>query len=116
MNLQKKKQAQKQRRKARILVQGTSAMPRLSVYRSLKEIYAQLINDEEGKTLFSASSLDIKNKKIKKIEIAAEVGRKLAEKAKEKGVTRVVFDRGSAKYHGRIKALADGAKEGGLKF
>lgn len=118
MNLQKKKQSIKSRRKARvsIKVRGTKKCPRLSVYRSLKGIYAQLIDDEAGKTLAAASSKDIKNKKIKKAEIAAEVGKLLSERAKEKNISGVVFDRGSAKYHGRIKALADGAREGGLKF
>lgn len=116
MNLQKKKQLRIARRKARVQVSGTADKPRFSVYRSLKGIYAQIINDETGKTLVSASSKDIKANKMKKAEIAAEVGKLLSERAKEKNISRVVFDRGSAKYHGRIKALADGAREGGLRF
>lgn len=116
MNKEKTRQLIIARRKARILVKGTADAPRLCVFRSSKAIYAQIINDEEGKTIVAASSSDIKNKKIKKTEIAAEVGRKLAEKAREKGVTQVVFDRNGYQYHGRIKSLADGAREGGLKF
>lgn len=118
MNKEKVKKIIKARRKARVSmkVRGTEKCPRLSVYRSLKGIYAQIINDETGKTLVAASSKDIKDKKIKKAEIAAEVGKLLSKRAAEKNISRVVFDRGSAKYHGRIKALADGAREGGLKF
>lgn len=118
MNKEKKKQSIKLRRKTRvsIKIRGTAEKPRLSVYRSLKQIYVQIINDEEGKTLAAASSLDIKNKKMKKAEIAAEVGKLLSERAKAKKISRVVFDRGGAKYHGRIEALARGAREGGLEF
>ena len=106
------------RRKARVrvMVKGTSEKPRLSVFRSLKQISAQIINDEKGVTLAAASSKDIKMEKKKKSEIAAEVGRQLAEKAKAKGVTEVAFDRNRYRYHGRVQALADGAREGGLKF
>lgn len=118
MNQEKKKQSVKMRRKSRLSIKtkGTAKCPRLSVYRSLKGIYAQIINDEAGKTLVAASSKDIKDKKIKKAEAAAEVGKLLSARAKEKNISCVVFDRGSARYHGRIKALADGAREGGLKF
>lgn len=113
------------KKKARIIrhsrlrtkIKGTSERPRLSVYRSLKHIYAQIIDDEKGKTLVSASDFEIKkDKKINKTEIAQKVGELIAKKAKEKGIKKVVFDRGGFKYHGRIKALAEKAKEGGLVF
>jgi large subunit ribosomal protein L18 len=116
MNLQKKKQLIKERRKARVLVRGTAEKPRLSVFRSLLQISAQIINDEKGLTIVSASSKDVKAEKKKKSEVATEVGKLLAERAKAMGVTQVAFDRNSYRYHGRIKALADGARDGGLKF
>ena len=96
---------------------GTSARPRLSVYRSNKEIYAQVIDDSTGTTLLSATSL--KNKKahgIPKIDQAKMVGKEVAELATKKGVGAVVFDRNGYLYHGRVKALADAAREAGLKF
>jgi large subunit ribosomal protein L18 len=89
--------------------------PRLSVYRSLKHIYAQIIDDEQGITLVASSS-QVVEAKGRKTDVAREVGRDLAKKALEKGITEVVFDRGPYKYHGRVKALAEGAREGGLKF
>jgi large subunit ribosomal protein L18 len=99
---------------------GAADRPRLNVYRSLAEIYAQIIDDEKGITLVSSSSIDkeIKDKMkgLKKSEQAAVVGKTLAERAKEKKITTVVFDRGGFKYCGRIRALADAAREGGLKF
>lgn len=88
---------------------------RLSVFRSLKHIYAQIIDDEKGHTLVAASSLALKLKG-NKTEVARQVGRALAEKALKKGIKQVVFDRGPYKYHGRVKALAEGAREGGLEF
>jgi large subunit ribosomal protein L18 len=101
-------------------VSGTTERPRLNVFRSLAEIYAQVIDDESGKTLVSASSIDAelrpKMDGLKKTEQAALVGKSIAERAKAKGVTKVVFDRGGFRYSGRIKALADGAREGGLEF
>lgn len=99
-------------------VRGTLERPRLSVFRSLKHIYAQIINDDEGRTLVAASSLspEIQGLKGTKTEIARAVGRLLAQKALEKGITKVVFDRGGYKYHGRVKALAEGAREAGLIF
>ncbi len=96
-------------------VSGTSEKPRLSVFKSNKGIYAQVIDDEKGHTLAAASSKEIKDSGVN-IETAKEVGKKIAEKASSNGVKQVVFDRGGYIYHGRIKALADGAREGGLNF
>ena len=95
-------------------VNGTAERPRLSVFRSNKQIYAQVINDLTGTTLASASSLGME--KIAKSEQAQKVGALIAEKAKVAGVEKVVFDRNGYLYHGRVKALADAAREGGLKF
>ena len=96
---------------------GTMARPRLFVYRSNQHIYAQLINDENAKILMSASDKDLKAKKgEKKGDIAKEVGKLIAKKAIESKIENIVFDRGGFIFHGRIKALADGAREGGLKF
>jgi large subunit ribosomal protein L18 len=95
-------------------VNGTAERPRLSVFRSNKQIYAQVINDLTGTTLVSASSLGLE--KMAKIEQAQKVGTLLAEKAKAAGVEKVVFDRNGYLYHGRVKALADAAREGGLNF
>jgi len=105
-------------RRVRKKVRGTAERPRLSVFRSLKHIYAQIINDEEGRTLVAASSLspEIRGMQGTKTDIARAVGRLVAQKALEKGITRVVFDRGGYKYHGRVKALAEGAREAGLLF
>jgi len=106
------------RRRIRGKISGTIERPRLSVFRSNKQIYAQIIDDTAGKTLVAASSTDkeIASKDIPKIEQAKLVGQLLAEKAKQAEVETVVFDRGGYVYHGRIKSLADGAREGGLKF
>ena len=97
---------------------GTPEVPRLTVFRSNKGIYAQLIDDTEGKTLASASSREkgIVDKKVPKIEQAKLVGHVIAEKAKEAGISEVIFDRNGYLYHGRIKSLAEAAREGGLKF
>jgi large subunit ribosomal protein L18 len=95
-------------------VNGTAERPRLSVFRSNKQIYAQVINDITGKTLCAASSLGMEE--LPKKEQAAKVGEMLAEKAKEAGVSQVVFDRNGYLYHGRVKELADGARKGGLNF
>ena len=97
---------------------GTADKPRLSVFRSNKSIYAQIINDEKGETLVSASSVtkEIGEKKVTKTEAAKLVGKLIAERAKENGIEVVVFDRGGYLYHGRVKSLAEGAREGGLKF
>ena len=122
MDQQKAKKIRQLRRKrhVRSRVRGTAERPRLTVFRSSKHIYAQLIDDLAGVTLASASSAekDVKsgtpyggNKKA-----ATVVGKRLAEKAKEKGIELAAFDRGSYRYHGRVKALADAAREGGLQF
>ena len=95
-------------------VSGTAERPRLSVFRSNKQIYAQVINDLTGKTLASASSLGLE--KLPKIEQAKKVGALVAEKAKAAGVEKVVFDRNGYLYHGRVQGLADAAREGGLNF
>ena len=116
MNKQKQKQLQRTRRRVRVGERGTAERPRLSAFRSLGNIYAKIINDEDGATLVAASVKEIKRKMNNKTEAAKEVGRILAEKAKKRGIEKVVFDRGAYKYHGRIKALADGARDGGLKF
>jgi len=106
------------RRRIRGKISGTSDRPRLSVFRSNKQIYAQIIDDSKGVTLAAASSADkdIASKKITKIEQAKLVGQQLAEKAKQAEIDTVVFDRGGYVYHGRVKSLAEGAREGGLKF
>lgn len=95
---------------------GTSVRPRLSVYRSNKHIYAQLIDDMEGHTLASASSLADEVEGETPMEESESVGELLAERAQEEGIGKAVFDRGGYKYHGRVQALAEGAREGGLQF
>lgn len=113
----KKESRKKIRLAIRSKISGTSSLPRLSVFRSNKQIYAQLIDDAAGKTLASASSNDkVLNNKGNKTEQAVEVGKLIAENANNIGIQSVVFDRGGFIYHGRIKALADSARESGLKF
>lgn len=111
---------QRRHKRVRKQIAGTSKRPRLNVYRSLSQIYAQVIDDTKGHTLASASTLDSELKKklkgLKKTEQARLVGELVAERAKEKGIRLVVFDRGGYKYHGRVKALADAAREAGLVF
>ena len=111
-----KRNAIRQRIHARILAKlsGTGERPRLNVYRSLNHIYAQVIDDQTGQTLVSASSIKLKTGG--NIASAKEIGKAVAEKAVEKGIKKVVFDRGGYLYHGRIKALADAAREAGLEF
>ena len=122
MDHQKSKQRRqlRRRRHVRSKVRGTGERPRLTVFRSSKHIYVQLINDLTGVTLASASTQG-KDSKAESayggnIKAAEAVGKKLAEAAKEKGIVKVAFDRGHYRYHGRIKALADAAREGGLQF
>ena len=114
----KKDSRQKTRYAIRKKVSGTSERPRLAVFRSNKQIYAQLIDDVAGNTLAAASSVDksLEGKKITKIERASSVGKLIAVNAKTAGIDTVVFDRSGFLYHGRVKALADSAREEGLKF
>jgi len=115
--LQPKKQAKERRRKrVRAKVIGTKICPRLNVFRSLKHIYVQIIDDTAGITLVSASDKELKSKKAKNLDLAKEVGKLIAKRAIEKKITKVIFDRAGYKYHGRVKAVAEGAREGGLKF
>jgi large subunit ribosomal protein L18 len=119
-SINKLKLARHTQRKLRVKgsVRGTTEQPRLAVFRSLKNIYAQIIDDETGRTLAAAGSKD-KGFTLKhggNVSAAAVIGKTIAERAKEKGVTKVAFDRGGFRYHGRIKALADAAREAGLKF
>ncbi len=104
--------------KLRKTIKGTTQAPRLSVYRSNAEIYAQLVDDKGGKTLLAVGSVDksISSAKVNKLEKAKLVGKLIAEKAIASGITAVVFDRNGFLYHGRVKSLADDAREGGLKF
>ena len=103
-------------RRIRGKVSGTAERPRLAVYRTNKGISAQLIDDNEGKTLASANWMNLKSFKGNKTDQASEVGKQLAANAKSAGLDKCVFDRGGYLYHGRVKALADGAREGGLSF
>jgi large subunit ribosomal protein L18 len=101
-------------------ISGTSERPRLNIFRSLSEIYVQVIDDQAGRTITSASSIDVelrkKMKGLNKTDQAKLVGQTVAERAKSKGINSVVFDRGGYRYIGRVRALADGAREGGLQF
>lgn len=118
-NKQKTLARARRQRRVRARVRGTAEKPRLSVYRSTGHIYAQLIDDNAGKTIAGASDLTLEKKDVKglkKSEIATEVGKLIAEAGKKKGVEKVVFDRNGFAYTGRVAALADGAREGGLKF
>jgi large subunit ribosomal protein L18 len=116
----KNEQADRRRKRVRRHVLGTASRPRLSVAKSLKNVFAQIIDDENKVTLvgLASNSKELRDKvaKAKKTAAAKLVGQKLAELAKAKGIESVVFDRGSHRYHGRVKALAEGAREGGLKF
>ncbi|MDH5667527.1 MAG: 50S ribosomal protein L18 [Nitrospira sp.] len=116
----KVQQLARRRRRVRKVITGTAERPRLNVFRSSSHIYAQIINDLDGKTLASASSLDkalrTSLKSTGSIEAAKAVGKLIAERAKTANVNSVVFDRGGRIYHGRIKALADASREGGLQF
>ncbi len=119
MNAQKTKHASQLRRSRRVRnkITGTAERPRLSVFRSSKHIYAQLIDDSNGTTLAAATSKEKgkANAYGGNLKAAAEVGKKLAEAAKAKGITKAAFDRGHYRYHGRVKALADAVREGGLQ-
>ena len=108
----------KRHQRIRLHLAGTQDRPRLAVFRSLNHIYAQVIDDASGKTLVAASTVekDLRGSKTTKTEEAAVVGRLLAERAKAAGIERVVFDRAGFRYHGRVKSLADAAREAGLEF
>lgn len=112
----RQKLRQRRQQRVRVGVRGATERPRLSVFRSNKGIYAQVIDDMAGLTLVSASSREVKETGLKKSDVAAKVGEILAGRAKEKNIDKVVFDRGSYLYHGRVKALADGVRKGGIKF
>lgn len=118
MALTKSQRRLRIKNRIRKVVSGTEARPRLSVFRSNKEIYAQIVDDVTGKTIVSSSSRDkdISSSKGNKVEVAALVGKSIAEKALKAGVETISFDRGGYLYHGRVKSLAEGAREGGLKF
>ncbi|WP_373057116.1 50S ribosomal protein L18 [Zunongwangia sp. H14] len=118
MAFSKEKRRQKIKKRIRRDISGTESRPRLSVFRSNKEIYAQIIDDVAGKTLAAASSRDkeISDAANSKMEQATLVGKTIAEKAKQAGIETISFDRGGYLYHGRVKSLAEGAREGGLKF
>ena len=107
---------QKRHNRVRARLGGTQERPRLNVFRSLNHIYAQLIDDKEGRTLVAASTLDKGLPENSKLEQAKAVGALVAERARAAGITKVVFDRGGYLYHGRVKALAEGAREAGLDF
>ncbi len=120
MAVKSEKARKRRHRRIRLKISGTAARPRLNVYRSLNHIYAQVIDDVAGHTLAAASTLDsalaadLEGKT--KRDMAEAVGKAIAQKAKDAGISEVVFDRGGYLYHGRVKALADGAREAGLKF
>ena len=106
----------RRRRRVRAKVRGTAERPRISVFRSNRGVFAQLIDDDAGRTLASVQWTEADLRSLKPMEQASEAGKLLAARAKEAGVETVVFDRGGYQYHGRVKALADGAREGGLIF
>ena len=116
MSLTKSERRQRIQYRIRKIVSGTAARPRLSVFRSNKEIYAQLIDDVNGVTLLAASSREKEVGKGTNVEVAAAVGKLVAEKALKAGIDTVTFDRGGYLYHGRIQSLAEGARAAGLKF
>lgn len=118
MNKVKKTKAREARRQARVRakISGTASRPRLNVFRSNRGIYLQLIDDSAGKTLFSAHAKEVKDKKLNKTELASALGALIADKALQAGLKEIVFDRSSYRYHGRVKAVADSAREKGLVF
>lgn len=114
---QKNKIQASRKERTRSKIDGSGNRPRLSVFRSYRHIYAQLIDDAAGRTLASASSLKLKSaKKVNKTSLARQVGAIIGESARQAGIKQAIFDRGSYKYHGRVKAVAEGAKEAGLKI
>lgn len=115
MSLLKKQQTRVARRVLRVRYKLSTSMPRVSVFRSLKHIYAQIIDMNEGKTVVSCSSLEVKGLNGDKKSVARSVGLELAKRATDKGIKAVVFDRGGYLYHGRVKELAEGLREGNIK-
>lgn len=118
LNKQIKKDINRKLRKNRIRskISGTAKKPRLNVFRSLTSVYAQLIDDQKGVTIAAVKDTEVKDKVASKVERCAKAGELLAQRAKAAGVEQAVFDKSSYKYHGRIKAVAEGARKGGLKF
>lgn len=112
----KKEKIARRHKKIRKDIKGTKDRPRLCVFRSNAHIYAQLVDDDKAKVIMAVSDKDVKGKKDKKTEVSKEVGKLIAKKAIEAKIEKVVFDRGGVLFHGRVKALAEGAREGGLKF
>ncbi len=117
-NAEKKKRQARLRRHKRVRARvfGTAEVPRLCVYRSNKGMFVQLIDDQAGRTLVSANNKEVKVDGGSKTEVAREIGKLIAKKALEKNISKVVFDRGGYKYHGRVRAVAEGARENGLNF
>lgn len=120
-NKLKRKSSDRRQRRTRKKIKGNGLKPRLSIFKSLNHTYAQLIDDQEGIVITGVSSLTPEVKKVvkkedKKTEVSKKVGLHIAQLAKEKGISKVIFDRNRYRYHGRVKALAQGAREGGLKF
>ena len=118
MSAKNKNTATRRQRSLRVRskVRGTAERPRLSVFRSNKAIWAQIIDDSEGRTVASAASVQVTEKGLSRQDQATKVGELLAQRAKDAGISQVVFDRGPYLYHGRVKSLADGARQGGLDF
>jgi large subunit ribosomal protein L18 len=112
----KQQQRLRRRRRVRAKIRGSSSRPRLSVFRSNRGVFAQLVDDETGRTVVSVSWIEDDLRKLKPVEQAKKAGELLAKRAKDAGVETCVFDRGGYRYHGRVQALAEGAREGGLKF
>ena len=114
--ISKQEKAGRRKNRVRAKITGTIRRPRLNIFRSLKHVYVQLIDDEQGKTVVSAKDTELKGAKGKRSEVAAKVGELIAKKAAEAGIKEIVFDKSSYKFHGRVKAIAEGARKGGLKF
>ena len=107
---------ERRKKRVRLKVSGTTERPRMSVFRSTKHVYVQVIDDLTGKTIVSASSFEKDYKKTANKEVCFEIGKRIAERCKQNKVEKIVFDKNGNQYHGRVKALADGAREGGLSF
>jgi large subunit ribosomal protein L18 len=118
MTLHKTRARNRRHRRVRKKVQGSAERPRLAVFRSSRHVYAQLIDDEAGRTLYAASTMekDARGGTTSTVDAAKAVGKRIGERAKSEGVTKIVFDRGGFRYHGRVAAVADGAREAGLEL